>query len=252
MVQTAYLGETIIYVFFGSYQYIPKIIKHDTFFDSNMGALTSNLMAVPVFATLITTFQFHWIGIFFFTGVLTGIEWLFVKLQIFSHNWWRIENTVLGLLGYFYWAKVLYKFILHPLKGTMHSLFLLLCVAPILGTIHILPIMWLSNRYYRPGWFENIARDTTAFASIYYMCVSILIVVLVKTPLKNKWWKYVILSASLYAVTIILKEVGILLVLVWWDPWLYVIFPVVALRIAETISKRLTNGPCKLDDSIQV
>ncbi|HEX9063051.1 MAG TPA: hypothetical protein VF941_22995, partial [Clostridia bacterium] len=88
LVQLAYLGETVIYIFFGSYQYYPKLIKYNSYYDSNMGALTSNLLAVPVLAAFIAAFELNWIWILFFTGLLAGIEWLFVSLHIYELHWW--------------------------------------------------------------------------------------------------------------------------------------------------------------------
>ncbi|MEH7308434.1 hypothetical protein [Neobacillus drentensis] len=48
MVGLGYMIEAIIYNFLGTYQYHPKILMHDRIYDSNMGAIASNALALPV------------------------------------------------------------------------------------------------------------------------------------------------------------------------------------------------------------
>jgi hypothetical protein len=244
MVECAFLIETVIYIFSGSYAYHPNIIKYNDYYDSHIGALASNLFAVPVLATFITAFRLGWTWMFIFAAFLAGIEWLFLKLRIYTHYWWRIEYTSLGLfLVYFPLAKRCYHRILRPLKGFLHSLLLFLCIGPISATTQFIPIIFFSNRYYLPGWFENSYYDTTAFASIYYLSVSFLHVILAKLHWKRKWFKYLVLSAVLFVVTLFLQKGGILHSTVWWDPWYYILFPLIVLKITVTISKRLYHGP---------
>jgi hypothetical protein len=224
--------------------YHPNFITYNEYYDSNIGAVISNMLIVPSLATLIASFRLKWTWIVIFTAFLAVVEILFLKLQIYTHFWWRTEYTSLGLIFvYFPLAKRLFKGISHPLKGFWHSLILFLCTAPILGNFHIMPIMLLNNRYYRPGWFESIGRDTTAFASIYYLCESIVIVLLVRCHWKHRWPKYLLLAVFLVLITNILKEINILHVLVWWDQWYYIISTLIILRISTTLSKRLSKGP---------
>ncbi|MFC5648823.1 hypothetical protein ACFPYJ_06715 [Paenibacillus solisilvae] len=111
----------------------------------------------------------------------------FVKLQIYTLHWWRIEYTSVGLLVYFSIAKALYPRILRPVKRWLHPLFLYLCTAPLLGTLHIIPLMLFLNRYYHPGWFSDRAHDTTAFSSIYYLSGTFAVV----TAVKLRWKHFV-------------------------------------------------------------
>lgn len=243
MIGIGYLIEIVIYIFLGSYQYYPKFIAHDPYYDSNTGAIASNALALPAAATFIAVFRLRWIWLIFFTSLFVGIEWLFLNLGIYTHNWWRLAYTALGLPVYFAVAIKLYPLILRPLKGVIHFLILLLIIGPVTGTLHILPIMFFSNRYYRPGWFENQAHDTTAFSAVYYMCASTLLIVMVKLHWKYEWLKYVLILTVVMIMTIVLKAAGILYSLVWWDPIYYVLLPIVVLIIAEAVNKRLSIGP---------
>lgn len=244
LIGVGYFIEGIIYNFLHCYQYYPHFLDHDPIYDSNLGAVASNALALPVAATFIAAFRKNWVWMLSFTGLFIGVEWLFVKLSLYSHNWWRLEYTAMGLLFvYFPIAKVLNRLILQPLKGLWHFLLLFLIIGPILGTLHILPIMLFSNRYYDLGWFENLSQDTNALATIYYIMLSLLITIAAKFHWKYKWMKYAFVFICLRAVTMYLNMSGILHSLVWWDPYYYMIYPILVLMITVVISKRLSVGP---------
>lgn len=247
MVEIAYLIEAVIYIFLGAYQYHPQILKHNAYYDSHMGALTSNLIAVPVLATCVAVFQLNWMWILIFTGLLAGIEWIFVEINIYTLFWWRIGYTSVGLIVYFPLAKWLYRRLLYPLRGFYHSMFLFLCIAPLSGTAQFLPFMLFSNRNYLPGWFVNPAYDTSAFGVVYYLCISLLLVILAKFHWSHKRTKYIAMVLIVFVLNVSLKILGILHSLMWWDTWFYVLFPLVLLMITENISKRLSNGPLSRD-----
>lgn len=243
MVGIGYVIEAVIYILMGSYQYYPKFIAHEPYYDSNMGAIVSNALALPSVATFIAAFRLRWMWLVFLTCLIVGIEWLFLNLNIYTHNWWRLGYTALGLPVFFALARKMYPLVLQPLKGFFHFLILLLITGAITGTLNILPIMFFSNRYYLPGWFAGQAHDTTAFSTVYYMCASLLLVVMVKLHWNYKWMKYALIAAVVTIVTIILQAEGILYSLVWWDPIYYVLLPLVVLMIAEAVSRRLSCGP---------
>ncbi|WHZ03647.1 hypothetical protein QNH48_02870 [Neobacillus sp. YX16] len=245
IVGLGYLIEAVIYNFGQSYQYYPKLIKHDTIYDSNMGAIASNALALPVVATFIATLRKNWIWIFFFISLFAGIEWTFLKLHIYSHNWWKIGFTSFGLLVYFPLAKVFHQLLSNPLNGFLHSIFLFLIVSPFSGSLHIMPIMFLSNRYYELCWFDNLSQDTTAFSALFYIGASLFYVWIAKRHWKFKWVKYVLTPLLIFTVNILLQKAGILHSQVWWDPWYYVILSVVLLKLTVSISKHLSIGPPK-------
>lgn len=242
MVQIAYLIETVIYIFLKAYEYRPEIIKHSEFFDSNLGALTSNLFIVPAIAVLFATFHLGWLWMLVLIALLNGIELLFLKLHIYFLHWWRVPYTLIGLLLYFPSAKNLYLYLLRPLKGWLHSVYLFLCIAPFSGTLHILPIMFLMNRSYMPGWFSDIDQDTTAFSALYYLVGALIVVIVVKMKAKL-WLKHLMLPVIFLAITLLLQMTGLLDIRAKWDPWYYALFPSAVFLIAMNISKRLSDGP---------
>jgi hypothetical protein len=243
MVGTAYFIEFFIYVLFGSYQYYPKIILNNPYYDSNVGAYASNLLALPIAATFIAAFQLGSIWIFIFTAYFVGIEWLFLHLGIYSHNWWKLGYTAIGLPLYFTLAKWYLKWIMRPITGFLSSFILSFIIGAILGSLQIMPIMFLNIRDYHPGWFENPSRDTTAFAVVFYMSISIMFVIIVKIPWKNLLFRYALPVLLLFLVTVILTKIGVIQKHVWWDQLYYTSLSFFVLLATDSINKRLKNGP---------
>jgi hypothetical protein len=243
LVELAYLIETVIYIYGGSYEYHPNIVKNGGFYDSNAGAVVSNLFTIPVIAAFIASFQLKWPWIALFTGLLALIEWLFIELGIYTLNWWKIGYTSFGLFFVFFpTAKLIYRKIMQPSKGFWHSLFLFLCTAPILANFQIFPIILLFNRYYSLGLFKDTARETTAFLSVYYVGITIILIAFIKYIKQPKYLKYIVLTALLIIINVSLDKAEILHSTTWWDKAYYILMPLLVLRIAEGISKRLTVG----------
>jgi hypothetical protein len=245
MIGLGYMIETVIYNFGHSYQYYPKFIRHDSFYDSNMGAIASNALALPAAATFIATLRKNWLWILFFISIFAGIEWTFLKLNIYSHNWWKVSYTSLGLLVFFPLAKVLFQLLSRPLRGFFHSLLLFLIIGPFSGSFHIMPIMFFTIRYYDFGLFDHHSQDTTAFSAIFYITASLFYVWIAKQHWTVNWLKYAITPLLMYTVNIILQKAGILHSLVWWDTWYYVILSMCLLKLTGTFSKHLSTGPPK-------
>lgn len=245
MIGMGFIIETIIFNFLACYKYNPNFIQHNTFYDNNLGAFVSNAFSLPIVATLIATFHLGWIWMFFFSGVFVGIEWLFLKLHIYSHNWWRLEYTGLGLPFYFAMSKVYYKWIKQPSKGFKHNWMLYLIIGSISCSAHILPIIFFSNRIYTPGWFENSGRDSIALAAIFYLCSSLFFCLMSTLKWKIKWGKYILAGLLMYAVNQVLIEFGILHSLVWWDLPYYVGLALLLTLLTVIVDKRLSRLPSK-------
>ncbi len=246
MIGLGYLIETVIYNIGHSYQYYPKLIKHDSIYDSNMGAIASNALALPVVATFIAALRKNWMWILFFVSLFAGIEWTFLKLNIYTHNWWKTSYTVFGLLlFYFPLAKLIYQLLSHPLQGKLHSIILFLSVSPISASLQFIPVMFFSIRYYDLGWFERPSEDTTAFGSIYYLFACLFYVWIAKQHWKLKWLKYALTALLMFAVNLLLQKIGILHSQVWWDPWYYVVLSVFIVKCTVTFSTHIATGPQK-------
>lgn len=242
MTQMAYLIETAIYIYGGSYIYRPGFLKDSAYYDSNMGALASNMLVIPTAALVIAVYRLRRKGIAASIALIGAIEWLWVKLGLYTLYWWRLEYTAVGLMMYFPFSRIVYGRLRRPATGLLHSALLFLCIAPILGTLHIMPIMLFMNRGYEPGWYADPARDTTAFSSIYYVVMTVVIVTAMKMRRGASWMKALAIALFILAVTGILNETGLLRVHAWWDPWYYCLFPPAVYWLLKPISARLAGG----------
>ncbi|TYP73355.1 hypothetical protein [Paenibacillus methanolicus] len=242
MTQMAYLIETVIYIFGNSYFYRPGFLKDSAYYDSNMGALASNMLVIPTAALLIAVYRLQWRGILVAIALIGAIEWLWVKLELYTLYWWRIEYTAIGLTMYFPFARIVYERLRRPAAGLLHSALLFLCVAPILGTLHIVPIMLFMNRGYDPGWYGDPAHDTTAFSAIYYVVMSLVIVTATKMRRGAAWVKALAIALIIFGVTRLLLATDLLRIYAWWDPWYYCLFPPVVYLLLKPISARLARG----------
>lgn len=243
MMAVGYTVDMIIYIFGNGYMFYPKIIDNNAFYDGNVGGIISDVFIVPSLAGLISVFNLNWLWMCFFAAFLYLVEWLFTELNIYVQNWWKTWYTTFGLIFvYFPLGKYLYKKISKPLQGTMHSVILYLVILSLLGLIHMVPIMWLSNRSYLPGWYQDPAQDTTAFAALYQIFVSVIMVILVKIRWGHRWMKYLYIFGITSLITLVLKMIGILHSYVWWDPWFYILIPAFFLKAADVMSKSLAKG----------
>lgn len=239
MVGVGYIIEFFIYVLFGSYQYFPKIILHNEYYDSNLGAIASNMLALPVAATFIAAFQLSWVWILGITVFFAGVEWMFLKLDLYKHFWWHIAYTAIGLPFYFKMAKVCYVRMKQPLKPAIHYLLLFSITGGILGTLQTIPIIFFNIRSYQPGWFENPSRDTTAFAALFYIGITLLMIMIIRIKWRRSWLMYVITVTFIFLITISLNTIGIMESYVWWDYLYYMSIHFIGLLIANAVKKRL-------------
>ncbi|WP_419393222.1 hypothetical protein [Cytobacillus praedii] len=241
MIGFGFIIETVIFNFLGSYDYNPNFIKHNSFYDNNLGAFASNAFALPVIATLIATFHLSWIWLFLFSGLFVGIEWLFLKLNIYSHNWWRLAYTGFGLPFYFATAYIFRNWIVHPVNEIKHFLQLYLIIGSISCSLQILPIIFLSNRVYTPGWFEDQGRDSIALAAIFYLCATLYYCLIIKVNWKMKWVKYALTGILMYTVDQVLISLDLLHSLVWWDQMYYVCLSLLLILLTGIIDRRLSQ-----------
>lgn len=240
MIGFGFIIETVIFTFLGSYEYYPKFVEEHPFYDSNLGAFASNAFALPVIATFIATFQLNWIWIILFAGIFVGIERLFLELQIYSHNWWRLAFTGLGLPFYFASAKIIYQWISKRPRGFKKNLILYLAIVSISCSTHLLPIIYFSNRIYNPGWFVSREHDTVAFGDIFFLFDSLYYCLLINIYWKTKWIKYALTGFLMFIVNQLLIAAGILQSLVWWDQLYYIGMSLILVMLTSIINKRLS------------
>ncbi|UJF32484.1 hypothetical protein [Paenibacillus hexagrammi] len=117
MIGFGYIVEYVIYVLLDSYRYYPKLLSHNSYYDSSMGAIASNMLSLPSVATMIASFHMGWIPAIVSAIVFVGIEWGFLRLGIYEHHWWRLMYTGISLPFYFRFAVFLMNKIEKSARG---------------------------------------------------------------------------------------------------------------------------------------
>lgn len=217
MVGFGYLVEFFIYILLGSYQYYPRIMHKDSYFDSNLGAIASNSLSLPVTAIAVATYRLSWLPIGGFVLLFAGVEELFLHLGIYKHNWWHTWFTSVGLPFYYGMAKLWSGWLLEPLHGLRKALLLYFIIGTITSNFQVMGFMILKTRSYHIGWFTDPERDATAFAAVYYLCVSLLFTMVLMLRSGHERLKFALTMTVILTVSLTLKAVGITHVHVWWD-----------------------------------
>lgn len=100
--------EAFLHTTLRAYQFFPRFIP-DEYADSIWGGIVSDLFVLPPAAVLIGAFQLGWGWIIVISGIIAGIEELFVALGIYKHFWWKTSYTFIGVILLFYLAKAWYR-----------------------------------------------------------------------------------------------------------------------------------------------
>jgi hypothetical protein len=100
----AFSIEVTIFCFLKAYNYYPMVFPQSPINDGLAGNLFSQF-SITATSLLIAVFNLNDYYFFIFGGIYGIIEELFLKLGIYSHNWYQTWITVLGLILIFWMTK---------------------------------------------------------------------------------------------------------------------------------------------------
>lgn len=211
-----YVVEFFVLVVFDSYNYKPMILSVP-YYDNILGAVISDMVAVPAVALAVAVFHLNKIWCVMLGGVFGVIEWLFVKLQIYEPHWWKLPYTVIVFTVFFLLARLWLRKIQERYHPVMHFLSMFLPAFVLVATIlFVSGILNLHLDYI--GVFTDKYRDSVFVASIYGAVESLAFAVAQFRFHKNLWWN---LSAVMYSIVFeyALEHLGVIHVLV--QSWVY-------------------------------
>jgi hypothetical protein len=113
MAGVCYFFEAFLHTILRAYEFFPRFIP-DKYADSIWGGIVSDLFVLPPAAVLIGVFQLGWGWIIVISGIISGIEALFLKLGIYEHYWWKTSYTFISIILLFYLAKIWYRRLNRP------------------------------------------------------------------------------------------------------------------------------------------
>lgn len=187
-----YIFELIIFVLLNSYIYKPGIL-HNSFYDSALGAIVSNGFIVPSTCAFIAVYGVRFRWILLIAAGFMGIEQAFIHLGIFEHHWWRTIYTGIGLTLLFPMGKWLWNSLLRPDQPYLFRVVMLYVInVSLQGTVMSCFLLIFYRIGFRPGWFEDPARDNLAFATLIVHIDSVLFALLVSLR-GNRIWKAIVI-----------------------------------------------------------
>jgi len=161
---TIYVFEFFIMVLFDSYRYHPNIVKIP-YYDNVVGALVSNFFAVPVAAVFVVVYRLRAPWILSLALAFGAIEWLFLRIGAFEHQWWRTPYTILALLIFFPVAR-LWLAELRRGRSPFTFVALQMLAWSIAGTT-MFGFALSGVRLFQSGVFDDPYRDDIFLSSIY-------------------------------------------------------------------------------------
>jgi hypothetical protein len=95
-----YLFEYFVLNLFNAYKYKPKIFR-DRYLDNIFGAILSQAIYVPFTAVFISGLGLGHVWKIVFTIYFTFMDFLFVKLKVYRHYWWKTSYSFIGIIFFF-------------------------------------------------------------------------------------------------------------------------------------------------------
>ncbi len=148
-----YVFEYIILILFNSYTYYPRMLQ-DPYMDSMMGAFISNFLTVPTagLAMVIYRLRFRWTIVF--TCLMAVIEWLFIRLGIYEHHWWRLSYSFVAFI-FFFWLVGFWARRVEQGNRLFQYVSLLMFSLSVLNTLAFLRML-VNIGIFQPGLFDKI------------------------------------------------------------------------------------------------
>ncbi|NBD24221.1 hypothetical protein [Paenibacillus glycinis] len=237
-----YTIEFVIFILFECYAYEPKLIREDGYYDSLAGAIVSNALILPAVAVFLAVLRMGWVPIILAIAAMSGVEYLFLRIGIYEHYWWRTVYTAIGLVVYFWAAKYWFGRIMRPLRGAAHALTLYLILWAMTSP-QALEIILLHGRTYGVRWFADQSHDNIAFSSSYCVVLSIIFTWLLCRRTSRRWSLYVVGTVAVLIIDMLLDASGVLASKGWWDYAYRVVTMFLTLWMGDMINKRLRSGP---------
>lgn len=209
----AFSFETIIFMFFKSYNYFPMIITTSSFDDGLAGNLFSQF-SVTATALLIAVLNLKYYWFFIFAGIYAAIEEVFQALGIFKHNWYQTWMTVIAFILFFVIVKLMYKkYFKHP-GYVLRYIYIFLGLFP----LHFAVIVWYFRLSGNQLFSQNILPDKDSsyilLAIIDYILLSNTIMAMYLLKLKWKW-KLIIIMVY-YMIYYVVYKTGLIYINEGW------------------------------------
>ncbi|WP_133257528.1 hypothetical protein [Paenibacillus montanisoli] len=211
-----YVFEFFIFILHDCYRYSPHLVGI-SYYDNALGAVCSNLLAVPVAAAYIAVYRLNWRWIVCLALAFGGIEWSFLQLGVYEHYWWKTAYTILLLLVFFRFSRQ-WPIWLSGRYRAIEIITLLMFAWSVLGTL-VYALALTGVRIFHIGYFEDPYHDDIFFSAIDAFFKAIALTVGV-TVTRQPWGKAGSLLV-IFLTHVVLMRLGILKIMIpLWQYWL--------------------------------
>ncbi|MFA9559631.1 hypothetical protein ACERII_20170 [Evansella sp. AB-rgal1] len=184
-----YLFEFFVLVIGRAYEYKPTIFKQ-TYFDNIFGSNVSQLFVIPTTALFISVFHLKYKWFLFFASLLTFIERIFIKHNVFKLNWWRTPFTSIGVQLFYTLAKVWNTNLTEKHNKIIERATIFLAVFVSYATFNFYHVAILKTCFFNLKLFSNSYRSHVTYSSIYSFICSFFFTLSVH----KKKWKHTLLT----------------------------------------------------------
>lgn len=183
-----WIGEFAVLGLFDSYAYKTGVFS-SPWAQNILGHLILNSTLYPGTAILVAAYSLGYLWIALITVIYLLLEYLFLKLGIYEHHWWKTYMTALAIIIY----QVLTKawFIkMNKMQDRWLRISTFYFVGFVILHYPIPIILLLGKQYYNVNWVPDIYLSSTMFIFFYQLVEALLLIFFV--CVLNKWyWKLV-------------------------------------------------------------
>lgn len=213
----AWAGEFLVLGLFNSYAYKTGIFK-DIWAQNLLGHLILNTTLYPSIAVIMVAFSFGYGWIAFSAVLFTVIEYVFIKLGLYEHHWWKYYMTTITVVTILWIDKKLFHKIKDGCSGFTRAVTFYF-VAMIEVHIPAPILLLLSKQYYTISFidkfFGNLYLSSIVIIFIYHLIEAGLLVLF--TVKLKKWYFKVFPFIISIGVQTVLFNMGILVIKNGWS-----------------------------------
>lgn len=183
-----WIGEFIVLGLFNSYAYKTGIFT-DPWAQNLLGHLILNSTFYPGTAILVAAYSLGYGWISLITVIYLLMEYLFLKLGIYEHHWWKYYMTGLAIFIYQVFTKVWF-IKLNEMQHRMLRNITFYFVGFVILHYPIPIILLLGKAYYNVNWVQDMYLSSTMFIFTYQLIEAFFMVLFV-CVLEKWFWKLV-------------------------------------------------------------
>ena len=237
-----WIGEFIVLGIFNSYAYKPGI-STDPWAENLAGHLFLNMTMFPAAATLMETYSLGYLGVSLITAAFILVEYLFVRLGIYEHHWWKYYMSGINIIAFLVIAKRWFAKIEHAQYNIPRLLTFYFIGFLIIHTPAPL-LLLLGKQYYSLSLIDkivgNMYRSSIIFIFNYHL-IEIAFLVFFVCVLDKLYWKLVPFVIAYVGQSILVK----MNILVFMEGWklIYTILIYTVCLVAFMLIEKYTLKP---------